>query len=87
MRVAQSHLRFGHFEHFYYRREPEKVRQLADYAIRHHWSHFQDEADKYTLWFRDVVARTATMIARWQTVGFAHGGDEHGQHVASRVDL
>ncbi|WP_044858766.1 protein adenylyltransferase SelO, partial [Enterobacter ludwigii] len=73
MRVAQSHLRFGHFEHFYYRREPEKVRQLADYALRHHWSHFQDEADKYILWFRDVVARTATMIARWQTVGFAHG--------------
>ncbi|STJ80352.1 putative cytoplasmic protein YdiU [Escherichia coli] len=33
MRVAPSHLRFGHFEHFYYRREPEKVRQLADFAI------------------------------------------------------
>ncbi|MRA75859.1 hypothetical protein GH890_30915, partial [Bacillus thuringiensis] len=29
IRVAQSHMRFGHFEHFYYRREPEKVRQLA----------------------------------------------------------
>lgn len=24
IRVAQSHMRFGHFEHFYYRREPEK---------------------------------------------------------------
>ncbi|MCP6053704.1 protein adenylyltransferase SelO family protein, partial [Klebsiella pneumoniae] len=22
VRVAESHLRFGHFEHFYYRREP-----------------------------------------------------------------
>ena len=31
MRVAPSHLRFGHFEHFYYRRESEKVRQLADF--------------------------------------------------------
>jgi uncharacterized protein YdiU (UPF0061 family) len=39
MRIAQSHLRFGHFEHFYYRREPDKVRQLADFAIRHHWAH------------------------------------------------
>ena len=38
MRVAPSHLRFGHFEHFYYRRESEKVRQLADFAIRHYWS-------------------------------------------------
>ncbi|WET38940.1 protein adenylyltransferase SelO [Citrobacter enshiensis] len=73
MRLAQSHMRFGHFEHFYYRREPEKVRQLADFAIRHYWPHLQDEEDKYTLWFRDVVSRTATLIADWQTVGFAHG--------------
>ncbi|HAI1382042.1 protein adenylyltransferase SelO [Escherichia coli] len=73
MRVAPSHLRFGHFEHFYYRRESEKVRQLADFAIRHYWSHLEDDEDKYRLWFRDVVARTASLIAQWQTVGFAHG--------------
>ncbi|ROP62411.1 hypothetical protein EDF81_0899 [Enterobacter sp. BIGb0383] len=73
LRIADSHLRFGHFEHFYYRREPEKVRQLADFAIRHHWPHLAEEADKYLLWFQDVVRRTAVMIARWQAVGFAHG--------------
>ena len=73
IRVAPSHIRFGHFEHFYYRREPEKVRQLADYAIRRHWPQLQGEAEKYVLWFRDIVSRTASMIARWQTVGFAHG--------------
>ncbi|HIE5388033.1 TPA: protein adenylyltransferase SelO [Enterobacter cancerogenus] len=73
MRVAESHLRFGHFEHFYYRREPEKVRQLADYAIRRHWPHLLTEDNPYVLWFRDIVARTASMIARWQSVGFAHG--------------
>jgi len=73
MRIAQSHVRFGHFEHFYYRREPEKVRQMADFVIRHHWPQWQDDADKYILWFRDVVARTASLMACWQTVGFAHG--------------
>lgn len=73
MRIAQSHVRFGHFEHFYYRREPEKVRQLADFVIRHHWPQWQDDADKYILWFRDVVARTASLMACWQTVGFSHG--------------
>ncbi len=66
-------MRFGHFEHFYYRREPQKVQQLADYVIRHHWPQLQDEADKYLLWFRDIVMRTAQTIASWQTVGFAHG--------------
>lgn len=73
MRIAQSHVRFGHFEHFYYRREMDKVQQLADFVIRHHWPHLQQEADRYALWFRDVVTRTGQMIARWQTVGFAHG--------------
>lgn len=73
MRIADSHLRFGHFEHFYYRREPEKVRQLADYAIARHWPQLAQESDRYLLMFRDVVARTGRLIARWQCVGFAHG--------------
>ncbi|WP_061708895.1 protein adenylyltransferase SelO [Pseudenterobacter timonensis] len=73
MRIAESHVRFGHFEHFYYRREPEKVRQLADFVIHQHWPQWRDEADKYLLWFQDVVARTATLIASWQCTGFAHG--------------
>ncbi|OQP35053.1 protein adenylyltransferase SelO [Pantoea latae] len=73
MRIAESHLRFGHFEHFFYNQQQEKVTQLADYALRHHWPQLVDEADKYLLWFTDVVERTARLIAQWQSVGFAHG--------------
>lgn len=73
MRIAESHIRFGHFEHFYYRRDMDNVRKLADYAIRHHWPHLQEQPERYALWFHDVVTRMAQMIARWQTVGFAHG--------------
>lgn len=73
MRIAESHIRFGHFEHFYYRRDIDSVRRLVDFTIRHYWPQLQHEADDYALWFQDVVARTAQMIARWQTVGFAHG--------------
>jgi serine/tyrosine/threonine adenylyltransferase len=73
MRIAESHLRFGHFEHFYYGGEPGKVRQLADFAIHHHWPHLKDDADRYLLWFTDIVKRTASLIAQWQSVGFAHG--------------
>ncbi|NWH35697.1 SELO protein, partial [Chloropsis hardwickii] len=73
MRVAESHVRFGHFEHFYYRNQPEQVRQLADFVIARHWPQLQDQADRYLLWFTDVVERTARLIAHWQTVGFAHG--------------
>lgn len=73
IRIAESHVRFGHFEHFYYRREPEKVQQLADYVIHHHFSHLAQEQDRYVLWFNDVVDRTASLMAHWQSVGFAHG--------------
>ena len=73
LRVAESHLRFGHFEHFYYREQPDEVRKLADYAIRHHWPHLVDDKDRYVLWLRDITERTARMIALWQSQGFAHG--------------
>jgi hypothetical protein len=73
LRVAESHVRFGHFEHFYYRKQPEQVQQLADFVIARHWPQFQDQSDGYLLWFTDVVERTARLIAHWQTVGFAHG--------------
>ena len=73
LRVADSHVRFGHFEHFYYRRETEKVRQLADYVIGRHWPQLAGQADAYRLWLTDVVERTARTIAQWQAVGFAHG--------------
>ncbi|WP_130834916.1 protein adenylyltransferase SelO [[Erwinia] mediterraneensis] len=73
MRIAQSHLRFGHFEHFFYSGQPEKVQQLADYAIHHHWPELASQADRYLLWFSDIVKRTARLIALWQSLGFAHG--------------
>ena len=73
LRVAESHVRFGHFQHFYYRKQPEQVQQLADFVIARHWPQLQDQAEGYLLWFTDVVERTARLIAHWQTVGFAHG--------------
>jgi len=73
IRIAPSHIRFGHFEHFYYRKQPEQVAMLADYAIEHFWPTLAAEKDRYLLWFTDVVARTASLVAKWQSVGFAHG--------------
>ncbi|QHQ15237.1 YdiU family protein [Pectobacterium parmentieri] len=73
LRVAESHVRFGHFEHFYYRREPEKVRQLVEYVITRHWPQWENDERRYELWFGDVVERTARLITHWQAVGFSHG--------------
>ena len=73
LRVAESHVRFGHFEHFFYSGEQARVKQLADYVIAHHWPQLAAEPDAYLLWFSDVVKRTARLIAHWQSIGFAHG--------------
>ncbi|WP_241609086.1 protein adenylyltransferase SelO [Rosenbergiella australiborealis] len=73
IRTAQSHLRFGHFEHLFYRQQPEALRKLADYSITHFWPELAEDEDRYFLWFSDIVRRTGMMIGQWQSVGFAHG--------------
>ena len=72
-RVAQSHIRFGSFEHFHYRNQPEAVKALADYVIQRNFPHWQNEDNKYYLMFENCVLKTAKMIAQWQAVGFNHG--------------
>jgi hypothetical protein len=73
LRMAPSHVRFGTFEIFYYRRQYEHLKVLADYVIDHHYAHLRETTDKYAALFAQVVERTARLIARWQAVGWAHG--------------
>src|SRR5581483_9790081 len=69
-RLARSHVRFGHFEHFFHRGQKAEVKALADYVIAEYFIEF---AQDYVGWFGEVVKRTAELIAQWQAVGFAHG--------------
>jgi serine/tyrosine/threonine adenylyltransferase len=69
-RLAKSHIRFGHFEHFFHRGQNDQVRGLADYVIG---EYFPDFVGDYAGWYGEVVRRTAETIAQWQAVGFAHG--------------
>jgi uncharacterized protein YdiU (UPF0061 family) len=72
-RVAPSHVRFGHFEFFAHRGEPDAARQLADHVIAGFFADLQEAEDRYALFFDEVVRRTADLMAQWQSVGFAHG--------------
>jgi uncharacterized protein YdiU (UPF0061 family) len=73
VRMAPSHVRFGTFEIFYYRKQYEHLQRLADYTIELHFPHLASAADKYARLFAEVVQRTAALVARWQAVGWAHG--------------
>jgi serine/tyrosine/threonine adenylyltransferase len=74
-RLARSHIRFGSFEVFHYRSRPDLVKRLADYVIDRYYPELResDSAQPYIGLLREVVARTARLIAKWQAVGFAHG--------------
>ena len=76
IRVAQSHIRFGHFEYFYHSGEQEKLQALFDFTFEHHFPHLQNlpnSKDKYFELLKQIVVDTATMIAKWQAQGFNHG--------------
>ncbi|MBK0403727.1 YdiU family protein [Adhaeribacter sp. BT258] len=72
MRVSESFLRFGNFEMLAARKEQENLRNLADWTISRYFQHLTGE-DKVLAWFKEVVERTATLMAEWLRVGFVHG--------------
>jgi uncharacterized protein YdiU (UPF0061 family) len=72
-RMAPSFVRFGTFEHWFYRDKPEELRILADYVIAKFYPELADEANPYKALLAEVTRRTARMIAHWQSVGFMHG--------------
>lgn len=73
LRVSESHLRFGHFEYFFYQNRHGQLKLLADYALEHHFTECQKAQTPYAALFQEVVKRTARLIAKWQAVGFTHG--------------
>ncbi|MGH1542866.1 MAG: protein adenylyltransferase SelO family protein [Arenicella sp.] len=76
-RVMPSHIRFGSFENCYFKNDIVALKVLADYVIEQHYKECLaqkgDDKHDYARFFREVVVRTASLIAQWQSVGFVHG--------------
>jgi uncharacterized protein YdiU (UPF0061 family) len=73
-RVAPSFIRFGHFEHFSHSGQHDELRRLADFVIdRFYPACREGTGNPYAALLEAVSARTATMVAQWQAVGFCHG--------------
>lgn len=72
IRLAESHIRFGHFEYCFFS-APDQLGALLEYTLRHHFPDFQDLPDRAERMFAEVVRRTAELIAKWQAYGFCHG--------------
>lgn len=73
VRLAETHIRFGHFEHFFYTQQLAEQKLLADKVIEWHFPECAQNPTPYVALFEKIVVKTAEMIASWQAYGFAHG--------------
>jgi uncharacterized protein YdiU (UPF0061 family) len=73
VRMAPSFVRFGSFEHWYYRKQNNELKLLADYVIDRFYPALRAAENPYAALLEEVTRRTAHMIAHWQAVGFMHG--------------
>jgi uncharacterized protein YdiU (UPF0061 family) len=76
-RVAASHIRVGTMQwaaaHDDTGARGAATRALADYTLSRHYPELADKPEPYVALFDAILARQASLIARWQLVGFIHG--------------
>ena len=72
-RLAPSFIRFGSFEHWFYRNDVAALKQLADFVIDNYYPELSTHANPYFAFLEEVTRRTARLVAHWQSVGFMHG--------------
>ncbi|MFO8146171.1 MAG: protein adenylyltransferase SelO [Bacteroidota bacterium] len=72
MRVSESFLRFGNFEILAARKETENLQKLVNWTIDKFYPHITG-TQKIIPFFKEVIERTAQLMAEWHRVGFVHG--------------
>lgn len=72
-RVADSHLRVGTFQFVRNWGSIEDLRALADYTLIRHYADVEQDEGRYLNLLKTVVEQQASLIAKWQLVGFIHG--------------
>ncbi|MFC9709734.1 YdiU family protein [Paenibacillus sp. NPDC056933] len=72
-RVASSHLRVATFQYAARWGSIEDLRALADYTLQRHFPDIAEAENRYLLLLQEVIKRQASLIAKWQQIGFIHG--------------
>lgn len=72
-RIASSHIRVGTFQYAAARGSIEDLKALADYTIKRHYPEIESTENPYVSLLQEVIKKQASLIAKWQLVGFIHG--------------
>jgi uncharacterized protein YdiU (UPF0061 family) len=70
-RLSHSHIRFGSFQRHAFLERPDLVRILAEHVLQTYYPDVADQGPAGLL--RQIVARSARLVACWMTAGFVHG--------------
>lgn len=73
LRVTPCHIRFGHFEFFFYSGRHEELGQLAQYCLERFYPECLGSESPVLAMYREILERTARLVASWQAYGFVHG--------------
>ncbi|XP_026333829.1 uncharacterized protein LOC113240676 [Hyposmocoma kahamanoa] len=74
MRLAPAWYRLGSIEILDKRKEPNTMKTLVDFIIKHHFPEIETSGeDKYVKWYTEIAHRNLNMVATWQGFGFTHG--------------
>jgi len=72
-RVAASHIRVGTMQWAAANGDQAAVRALAGYTLARHYPGLAETPEPYLALFDAILASQASLIAKWQLVGFIHG--------------
>lgn len=72
-RIASSHIRFGTFQYAAVYGNIEQLKELADYSLKRHFPHIEDDDNKYINLLNEAIKSQASLVSKWQVVGFIHG--------------
>ncbi|MEH6587444.1 MAG: YdiU family protein [Halioglobus sp.] len=72
-RVASSHIRIGSFQFFSAQKDLNSLQALTDYCLQRHYPERADAENPALALLQAVISAQATLIPRWQLLGFIHG--------------
>jgi serine/tyrosine/threonine adenylyltransferase len=74
VRFSRSHLRFGTFERLHHIQRPDLIAKLLDHVISYYYPPITSESDRdrYQDFYRQLIDRTAKLVAQWMMAGFCH---------------
>ncbi|MEP7306998.1 MAG: protein adenylyltransferase SelO [Acidobacteriota bacterium] len=72
-RVAASHIRVGTMQWAAAHEDEAATRAIADHTLARHYPELAESPEPYIALLDAILVRQASLIARWQLVGFIHG--------------